>query len=99
MRAPGLTLVLCAACGSPNRLGLHIATTPETLVAFVTTRDKIYARGYTQLYEIGPTGGSATLLDALSPSSILAAAGDQIYFPVLRRCQLEARVNGYALQR
>lgn len=74
--------VLCAACGSPDRLGLHIASTPQWIVAIATAQDRIYARGDTELYEIGPTGGSARLLDALSFSTVLAAAGNQIYFPI-----------------
>jgi hypothetical protein len=83
MRTVLATAVLCASCGS-NTFGQHIATASQRISALTMAQSKIYGLGDTQVYEIDPSRGSATPLNVLSYSGlVLAAAGNQIYFPTL----------------
>src|SRR5437763_7146622 len=89
MRAMPAIAALCGACRSADTFGQRIATVPRPVVSLVATQSKIYGRAYaSDVYEIAPTGGSRTVLSPSSVSMLLAAAGNQIFFP------LSGPVNG-----
>ena len=52
---------------------------PQPITALVTAQNKLYARTFTQLYEIGE---STTLVTSLPNSALIAAVGNQMYFPI-----------------
>ena len=73
--------LLCAACGTDTR-GIHIATLPGTISSLVAGENKIYTRGYNEIYEIEPTGRSRALVTTPTESTVLAVASAELFFPL-----------------